>query len=192
MHYYVIDVESTGLKAGFHEISQISVIRCSDRNQLSLFITIENFKAVDPRALEATGRTIQDLIRSDSVDKKTAVDKLHNFITSDNMTDEHRCFIGHNCDFDKRFCHALWDKAGKKFPGACWLDTKPFAKQWAIQNGITPENLKLPTCIEFAGIKSAGVHHNAITDTRNTYALWKKAMDDGIDHLPFIKRKPHE
>ena len=33
--------------------------------------------------------------------------------------------------------------------------------------------------------------HNAGSDARNTYLLWRRGMDIGIDHLPAIKRYPH-
>ena len=34
IHYYVIDTETTGLKSNYHEMTEIGIIRCSDRVQL--------------------------------------------------------------------------------------------------------------------------------------------------------------
>ena len=34
LKFYVIDTETTGLKSGYHEMTEIGIIRCEDRVQL--------------------------------------------------------------------------------------------------------------------------------------------------------------
>jgi DNA polymerase III epsilon subunit-like protein len=63
MFYYVLDVETTGLKCDWHEVTEISLIRCSDRHQLTKYIKAEHPWRASPEALSATGRTKQDLLK---------------------------------------------------------------------------------------------------------------------------------
>lgn len=191
LFYYVVDVESTGLRPSWHEVTQISVIRCSDQNQLSRYIKAEYPERASKEALQVTGRTVADLSTGDP--KNKVVELFHNWILQDGKNEEGRCFIAHQASFDKNFCHALWGSVGKKFPANLWLDTKAFAKSWAIKLGIEKPSLTLQSSLEFTGIKPVkGVAHEAIADTRNCFLLWKKGMEQGLDHLACIKRYPHE
>ncbi len=190
LHYYVIDLETTGLKPTWHEVTQISIIRYSDRNQFSKYIRAQYPDRASAEALEVTGRTKRDLYQGES--KKSVVDAIDEWIAEDGATPEHRCMVGHNCSFDRRFSHDLWGSLNKEFPAVCWLDTKPFARQWAVKLGVEKPKLTLMASLEFTGIKPVqGAIHNAITDARNCYLLLKKGMDAGIDHLEHIKRHPH-
>jgi len=190
LHYYVIDTETTGLKPAYHEITQISIIRCTDRHQLSKFIKAEHPRRATPIALEITGRTMQDIQHGES--KEAVVAAVDKFFAADGVTAEHRCMVAHNAPFDKNFCHALWDSVGSKFQAICWLDTKTLAKAWANKLGIIKPKLTLTASLEFTGLTPVdpGVH-NAISDSRNTYLLMKRGMDEGLDHLACIKRYPH-
>ncbi|NJO18581.1 MAG: hypothetical protein HC877_23490 [Thioploca sp.] len=66
--YYVLDVETTGLKAGYHEINQISVLRESDNKLISYDIRVDYPERVNYQALEIQGKTKQDLYKGE--DKK--------------------------------------------------------------------------------------------------------------------------
>lgn len=188
--YYILDEETTGVDSKKHEIIQISIIRCSDRHQLSKFIKSEYPQHASFAALAVTGRTFLDLHRGEA--KEDVVDICDNFFNEDGLTNEHRCIVGHNVHrFDLRFTHALWKKCNKVFPANLWLDTLPFIKAYAIKKGIDSKSFKLEAACDLIGIKTAGMQHNAISDTRNNYKLWLKLMDSGVDYLPFIKRAPH-
>lgn len=184
--YYVVDTETTGLSPAWHEVSQVSIIRCSDRNQINRYIKVEHPERAQKQALDATGRTWADLKKGDP--KQEVVEYCNKFITQDGLTDEHRCFIAHNANFDQRFSDALWKSCGLEFPGRCWLDTKPLAKAWANKLGLIKPSLTLTSCLDFTGIKKFAGVHEASSDAKNTYLLWKKAMDEGLDHLSCIKR----
>jgi len=190
IHYYVTDVETTGLRSGYHEVTQISIIRCSDRNQLNKYIKAEHVNRTSPRALEVTGRTYADLSKGE--DKEPVVDFCDKFFNEDGASPEERCIIGHNVHrFDRRFLHHLWQSVNKKFPANLWLDTLPSTKKFASQKGIASDNFKLDSCLTVIGATPRPGGHNAVVDTQNTYILWKGLEKDGMDLLPFTQRSPH-
>ena len=122
--YYIIDLETTGLKAGYHEVVQISVIRCEDGFQKSFNIKAEFPNRADANALRITGKTIADIKQGD--EKSVAVNDIHNFILEDELSPEHRCMVAHNYSFDQRFSHSLWESLNLEFPSNLWLCTRSF------------------------------------------------------------------
>lgn len=189
IEYYVLDTETTGVNTKKHEVTEISIVRCSDRHQLTRLIKAEHPENVQPQALEATGRTYEDLLKGES--RHTAVAACNAFFEQDGKTPEHRCIVAHNAGFDKRFCHALWESCEQNFPAVMWMDTIKVFKLWCEGLGRKPENFKLGTVVKFAGIKAMPGAHDAGSDARNTYLLWKKAMDLKLDYLAATKRYPH-
>jgi DNA polymerase III alpha subunit (gram-positive type) len=190
LEYYVIDTETTGLKAGFHEVIEISIIRCKDRHQLTKQIKAEHPERADSRALEVCKKSLFEITQGD--DKEYVVDRCEEFWNEDGLTPEHRCLIAHNANFDKRFCHALWQSVGKTFSVVCWLDTVKFTKDWAKKKGVYQKSFTLEKSLKFADITPLPGKHAAGADARNTYLLWKKGMDQGVQHLSAIKRWPHK
>lgn len=191
LKYYILDVETNGLSSTKHEITQISIIRYDDRKQLTKWIKIQHPEYTDQRALIATNRTYKDLFFGET--KENVVKACNDFIQSDGLTNEHRCFVGHNAiNFDRRFCHALWSSVNSIFPGNIWFNSIILAKQWAKKLGIEAPKLTLAACLEFTGLKPIdSVSHEAAADARNTYLLFKKGMEEGLDHLACVKRCPH-
>jgi len=190
LKYYIIDTETTGLSAGYHEIVEISIIRAEDRHQISKNIRAEFPQRASPEALKITEKTIKDLYRGEK--KESAVDSIDKFLSQDESSPEHRVFVAHNAPFDRRFCHALWQSVGKTFQANCWLDTKTLSKDILVKQGISkPKDLTLKGAMSQIGAKAYEGAHNAIVDSRNCYILWKKAMDSDINYLPHIKRTPH-
>lgn len=187
--YYCIDTETTGLKPGWAEITQISIIRNSDRHQLSLYIRPEFPERASEEALRKTGRTQADLYRGDS--KLKAITAIDNFLSQDGLTPAHRCIIGHNCNFDQRFVHALWEEHEKPFMADLWANTQALAREFAKKNGIPKPKLTLGASLQMLSIKAAPGEHEAVADARNAYLLWNKALDLGLDHLAVIKNIPH-
>ncbi len=188
---YVIDLESSGLSSKIHEVTQISLIRCSDRNQLNKYIRAEHPELASEEALRITNRTKADLLKGDA--KEHVVDIVHNFLEQDGVTPEHRCMIGHNVHkFDCRFTHALWSKCNLEFPANLWLDTIPFTKAYAKKFGISsPGGFNLRASLDIFNIEVKAELHNALIDTQYNYRLWKKLMESGVDYVDHIKRKPH-
>ncbi len=189
LKYYIIDTETTGLSAGYHEIIEISIIRAADKHQISKVIKAEFPQRASPEALKVTGRSVKDLYKGEIKDK--AVEAIDEFLLQDNSTPEHRVFVAHNAPFDRRFCHALWSSVGKIFPAVCWLDTKTLTKEALVKKGISkPKDLTLKGSIQQIGATAYEGAHNAIVDSRNCYVLWKKATESNINYLAHIKRAP--
>ena len=120
IQYYVIDTETTGT-GNQHEIVEISIIRCSDKVQMTRFIKADFPERASLDALAITGKTIEDL--RNGIPKEEAVAQIEEFFNLDNSSPECRCIVAHNASFDQRFLHNLWDRCGKKFPANMFLDT---------------------------------------------------------------------
>lgn len=190
LHFYLTDVETSGLSLERNEVTQISIIRCADRFQLSKYIKAEHPETAHEDALRITGRTRADLLKGD--DKQFVVDACEKFLEEDGTSPEHRCMVGHNVHrFDQRFIHRLWEKCGRQFKSFLWLDTIPFTKAYAKQFGIESPSFNLPSSLNILKIASRGDAHNAIVDTQNNYRLFVKLMESGVDYLNHVKRIPH-
>lgn len=201
LHYYIIDTETTGLKADHHEMTEIGIVRCTDRFQVHRKIKCEYPERANFDALKITGKTLADLEIGDS--RKEAVELAMKFFEEDGATPAGRCIVAHNAPFDRKFLHALWASCGLEFPAHLWLDSISLTKDYIKKVGEAnlPTIVRTPTgkvstnlhaACDMVGIKKFSAAHNAKVDSRNTYLLWKKLMDDGIDYLPHIKTFPHQ
>lgn len=197
LYYYIIDLETNGIKCSWHEVNEVSIIRCEDKVQLTEFIRCEHPERSSLDALKITNKTMNDLRKGKS--KSEVVDKIDLFLSKDNLKPVNRCFVGHNVSFDRRFIHALYDSVNKPFLGDLWLDTKSMVQKH-LKNKDTSEFVKtasgrtqltLHACCDIMNIKKISQAHNSRSDSQNTYFLWKKLMDDGVDYISEIKNIPH-
>ena len=202
LNYYIIDLETTGLSAQYHEVIEISVIRASDRLQLTRYVRAQYPERASLDALEATGKKLSDL----NVGKKHSevVQEVNNFFQLDKGFSASRCIVGHNiAAFDVKFLHAMWEKEGCVFPADLYLDTLLMTKQFLKTHDVSHLDLpktargkvstKLASALQITGAKTiANKFHTAQDDTRNTYSLWKKLVEDHkMDYLSHIKNIPH-
>lgn len=200
LQYYVIDTETTGLKSGYHEITEIGIIRVTDRVQLWRQIKCVYPERANFDALAITKKTMADLERG--FDRDAVVAECEKFFAEDGLTPAHRCIIAHNAPFDRKFLHAMWEAAGKEFPAHLWLDTIQLTKKFIDENDTSQLNIvktatgkvstKLHACCDMVGIKKISEAHNAKVDSRNTYLLYRNLIDDKkIDYLPLVKTHIH-
>jgi len=198
IHYYILDTESSGLKTGFHELNQISVIRASDSFQKTLNIAVEFPERASPQALAIQRKTYYDL--KNGVTKKEAVDELNEFFLEDGLTNEHRCIVAHNASFDRRFLHATWESLNNQFPANLWMCTQSFTRAYAKMIGLEKvakiqceqkAKFGLDKSMQLFDIKQKSGAHNAVIDTQNLLNLWKNLMATSINHVKQIKRIPH-
>jgi DNA polymerase III epsilon subunit-like protein len=188
--WYLCDVETTGLSASLHEITEISIIEYDTRTQLTLFVKCEHPESASIDALNITHKTLEDLSKGD--DKEVAVEKLTSFIERDGLTPAHRCGIYHNASFDIRFLHALYDKVGKRFPIDLSACSMTMTRSYAKSIGIVKPKVNLAAACELLGVKMLEGAHASKVDTRNTYKLWKALTEKkNVDYLPFIKTSSH-
>ena len=190
LQYYIIDTETTGLNSSYHETVEISIIRCTDRVQLTEFIKAEYPERANFDALAVCKKTLTDLEKGNA--KETVVSKIDAFLNEDGLTSAHRCFIAHNYTFDKKFIHALYEKVSKNCPVDLWLCTMALTKQYAKQIGLVKPKVNLHAACDIVGIKKLSDAHNSKVDSRNTYLLHRSLVEDKkVNYLPFIKTAVH-
>ena len=200
IQYYVIDTETTGLKSGYHEITEIGIIRCTDRVQLWRQIKCVYPERANFDALAITKKTMADLERG--YDRETVLAECEKFFAEDGLTPAHRCIVAHNAPFDRKFLHAMWEASGKEFPAHLWLDTIQLTKEFLktadesqlniVKTATGRVSTQLHACCDMVGIKKISEAHNAKVDSRNTYLLHRNLIEEKkVDHLPYIKTAIH-
>lgn len=189
--YYVIDTETTGLKADYNEMSEIGIIRFNDMRQLFTQIKCEYPERANYDALAITKKKLSDL--SKGKDKADVVAWCDKFFAEDGLTPSHRCIVAHNAPFDRKFIHALWGSCNKEFPADLWLCSMSLTRKFAKKTGVVKPKVNLHASCDMLQIKKVSEAHNAKVDSQNTFFLWKKLKDDGIvDYLPDIKTFQHK
>ena len=200
LQYYVIDTETTGLKSGYHEVTEIGIIRVTDRVQLWRQIKCVYPERANFDALAITKKTMADLERG--YDREAVIAECEKFFAEDGLTPAHRCIVAHNAPFDRKFLHAMWEASGKEFPAHLWLDTIQLTKEFLKNADESQLNIvKTPTgrvstqlhaCCDMVGSKKLSEAHNAKVDSRNTYLLHRNLIEEKkVDYLPFIKTAVH-
>lgn len=195
LNYYILDTETTGLKAQgyFHEIHELSIIRVSDKVQLTQDISCKYPRRANYDALKLTHKTIKDLYKG--VSRETAIESVEKMLNKDNSTPEGRVIVAYNGAFDRRFLHALWKSENKEFPANLWLDPLKIMRKYAKTQNWGKVSLGLDSACDLMGIKKFAAHtaHTAKGDTRRTYFLYKTLIDDvGLDHLSYIETHVHK
>lgn len=188
--YWVLDCETSGLMwNNFHEICELSLIRASDRTQLSKQVRVDKPENASFDALRVINKTANDLRQG--ISKRELVATVEQFVAEDGLTPEHRCLVGHNIiNFDRKFLWQLWESFNKQFPFSLFLDTMHLMRAYAKKNQLIKPALNLKASCELFDIKSLGVAHTAKYDTQNTFLLWQK-LENHIDYIDHIKRMPH-
>lgn len=191
LQYYVIDIESSGLNSSYHEATEISIIRCIDRVQLTEMIKCDYPERANFDSLLITKKTLADLDKGKS--KEEVIQRINKFLASDGLTPAHRCFIAHNWSFDKKFTHALYAKVGQECPVDLWLCTMALTRAYAKQMKIVKPKVNLQASCELLGVKKQAGAHASKIDTRNTYLLWQNLIEEKqINYLPMIKTAKHQ
>jgi len=191
LYFYVLDSETTGLSASESEVIEVSIVRCSDRVQLTEFIKPDYPERASYDCLRIQNKTLQDLEKGNT--REYAVERINKFLNEDGVTPAHRCFICHNAPFDKKFIHALYDKVGQKCPADLWVCTMSLTREYAKKQGIVKPKVNLHAACDLLQIKKLSAAHASKVDSRNTYLLWKELIENRkVDYLPFIKTAIHQ
>lgn len=186
INYYVLDVETTGLSTKEHEITEFSIVRFSDKVNLFKNVKCDRPEKASLQALQITNKTQYDLRQG--VSKKEACDFIEKFLNEDNLNPDFRCIVGHNIQFDRKFLFAMFEECNRSFPANLWLDTMDLSRHIFKQNNLkTKGKLKLADACESLGVKIINGAHQAKVDSRNTFLLWRKIKETGINFLPYIK-----
>jgi DNA polymerase III epsilon subunit-like protein len=199
--FVIADIESSGLNTQMHEIIEISMIDFETRQQVFRQIRAHHPENASFDALQVCNKTLADL--EEGVEQEEAVNTIDGFLAKINPNLNGICIVGHNVSFDRRFLHALWEKVGKRFGPLLWVDTLLMVKEHLKRADLSALNItktatgrtstKLIDCCTMLNVPRLNNPHSAVADTRATYFLFKKLMEDcGIDHLKHIKTIPHE
>jgi DNA polymerase III alpha subunit (gram-positive type) len=191
IQYYVADLESNGLmwKNNNHEICELSVIRVSDRTQLTRYVRVDKPQNSSFDALRIIGRTSEDLKKG--ISKIQLVNDVEQFLKEDMLEPNSRCLIGHNIiNFDRKFLWQHWETCNKIFPFDLYLDTMHLMRAYAKLKQLIKPAINLTASCKLLGIKQAGQSHTGHFDTQHTFLLWRELIRV-VDHLPHIKRIPH-
>ena len=188
--YYCLDLESTGLMVGTHEITELSIINATNKSQLTRMVRADHPENASLDALKITGKTKDDLKKGCS--KQTLITDVEKFINEDGLTPSHRCLVGHNIiSFDKRFLWQLWESQGKEFPFNMYLDTIHLMRAYTKRLQMVKQKVNLAASCELLKIATVNDKwHSAKADTQNCFFLWQKLMEC-VDYLEHIKTMPH-
>ena len=192
MRYFVIDLESDGLKCGYNQITECSILNCQTMEQITWLIRIKDPKRCSKQALYVTKKTAEELMSRGRY-IEDVLDEISEFILRDVASSDEIVMIAHNSSFDRRFIEDAYMSNKKKFPGVYWLCTKEMSSKYTKNVlGIQKTSHALNEMLITAKIKSAETDdiHSACVDTRNTFRLWKKMVSDGMSNSLFIKMSP--
>lgn len=187
INYYVLDLETNGLNKDIHGICEVSIIRASDRMQFTRNVKVDKPEHSSIDALKIIKKSMNDL-RS-GMNNHDMIKEVEYFFSEDKAEPSHRCIVGHNVSFDRRFLWAAWNKYNRKFPADLYLDTATMFKDYCKKNGVK-EKHNLTNACDYLGIKKIAEFHNARGDSRHTFLLWQELIKT-VDFMDHIKMLPH-
>lgn len=189
MKYFIIDLETNGLKTDFHEITEISILRCEDMVQKVWLLNIHNPKNTNKEAFYITGQDLNKILRR-RIYLEDIIEEVDSFINEDGEEPDGRVGIAHNCSFDRRQLESNWSRLNRVFPINYWLDSKEIARKYIKMNKMGKQSIALSKLLDLFNIKSESNHHSAEVDVRNTFRLWKYLEKRGMKNIEFTKLSP--
>ena len=165
-----IDTETTGLKAGKHEVIEIAILTETPDGEVeewSTKIKPRRIEEAHPKALEINGYAANSEAWDDAPDLSEVAPIVAEKLRKGTI-------IGHNPKFDIRFVEAMLKEAGiESRISHHVVDTVTLAHEHLTPCGI--KNRKLDTIRDFFGW-SAENAHTAMQDVRDTRYLYHKLI----------------
>jgi len=199
LHYYLLDIETTGFMEKVHDITEISAIKydnTAEKNvQFTKIIRALNPENANLKALEVTHKTMADLYCGEELEDSLRA--FCRYVEEDGAKPNARVIVGYGIDFDLRFLHYACGRYGIKFPADMYFDLYRYMQKHAKAKygKVRGIPLKLGNALDEFEIKKYGAadnQHTAKIDTRNTYALFHHVKEEKkADIISFIKTKPH-
>lgn len=171
-----VDLETTGLKPGYHEITQIAGIMLNksldELGSFETFVRIdcpERGLENDFNVFEYTGIKVEDLKKAPLL--RDALRSLETFVRSKiGSTDLRQVIVfGQNPAFDKGFLEEGFERQGWKFPfdfHVLALESM-FIHHHLLRTGELPADIGLKDICKVAGVENRQ-KHNAMSDIRAT------------------------
>jgi len=192
MKFYVLDIETSGLRPGFHEITEISILRCEDLVQKVWLLNIRYPQRFSKEALMVTGQNVMEITKRPSYLPDVIAD-INAFLEEDKEDADGRVIIAHNGSFDRNQIEHNWKISKSFFPANYWLDTKEVARKFIKKQLKLPgrQSVALGKLLELFKIKNVEPNaHSAEVDVRNTFRLWKYLEARGMSNIEFTKISP--
>ncbi len=191
MKYFVIDTETVGIKCGFHEITEISILNCETLEQVVWMVKIKHPERADKRALMVTNKTLNELLSRGRY-IEDVLDEINSFLQEGSKEVDEICMIAHNASFDRRFIEDAFTSNDKTFIGQYWLCTVAMAKKFnKTILKLTKASASLEKMLISGNVKNVELNaHSAEVDVRNTFKLWKVMTARGMSNTEFIKLSP--
>lgn len=192
MQKVVLDIETVGLKCGFHEITEVSILDCQTLEQKTWFIKVQHPERASKEALMITNKNIKELCtRGDLI--QDVIPQIEEFLVKISENDpDNLCCIGHNVSFDRRFLEDAFNVAGKKFPANYWLCTMDMSKKFSknILKIAEKMSFALSNMCKLASITTPNDMHTSAADVQVTYKLYMYMKTRGMSDSLFIKLSP--
>jgi DNA polymerase III epsilon subunit-like protein len=193
-----IDTETTGLKAGFHEIFEIAMVRIDDdfnltNDYLHEFITIEHPDRFSLDAQRVTGKTAKDLMNL--TPRHIVVEKIKNWIKDISVNGIIEPFGQNYYSFDNKFIKVLMGEESNNSVYDLMFTKENIDLRWKTKefnNWIdqvnrkriitegrkyrTMVNQKMETVAEYCGVINHNAH-TALSDVKTTVQCYKKLND---------------
>ena len=180
------DTETTGTDPSIHENVQFAAIVEYDGDvveRVDYKCRPNRFDLIDPKSLEVTGVTIEDLkARGSSIEMLQKIIKLFDrHIDKYDKADKfYPC--GHNIVFDLNFLNNMFINNGQKYGTGSYqnwrgLDTRIMANLLIFDGKLDVENVKLETLCNHFEIEIEA--HDAFSDIVATRELFFKLKKEG-------------
>ncbi len=165
-----LDLETTGLKAGYHEITEIGVIH-EKLGKWSCRIRPRYMSRADPESLEIHGYNNVDWDGAPYFEgvAKQIIEYLENTI-----------LIGHNiAGFDIPFLHGNFEMAelSSEDISRSVMDTMTLAIEHLVPKGL--KQLRLHSVCDFLKISNEG-EHTALADAERVKQVWEKLVGNQL------------
>ncbi len=176
------DVETSGLDKKRNDITQIGcIIEIDGRVEDEFVWDVKPFggrESVEKEALEVTGKTLDEVMRSEMTLVKMVRDLKSVFGKYVNKYDRNDKFValGYNVKFDLDFLRESFLKAGDRYGIGSWLFSAPvdvmsFVGVAIGKYGWRFENYKLETVVRGCGLDIKA--HDALEDIQATKRLFE-------------------
>lgn len=152
-----VDTETTGLKAGAHQVIEIGAMT-SDGAEFVALIRLERGAEVSPDAMRVNGIDLRGREwRESAVSLRDALDSFVRWLPTGAV------LVAHNAAFDRRMLEADALRVGVAWPAVEWFCTKLWADDLRKRGALATADSKLHTLCAHFGVPNDG-EHRALAD----------------------------
>lgn len=152
-----VDTETTGLKAGAHQVIEIGAMT-SEGAEFVRLIRLERGAEVSPDAMRVNGIDLRGREwRESAVSLRDALDSFVRWLPTGAV------LVAHNAAFDRRMLEGDAARVGVEWPEVEWFCTKMWADDLRKRGALATVDSKLHTLCAHYGIPNDG-EHRALAD----------------------------